>query len=328
MLSTLTSIAILFSIPYNNSVQTKRIKLIPSGENYVFKLNTKGVIITGTYDVTYNNKTYNPNEKDIRKGDTIIEANSKKISNINDLSNLIKDSSSLNLKIKRKNEILKRELPIYKINNISRSGLYVKDRVIGVGTITYIDPSTMIYGGLGHEVVDNDTNSIVDLSSGEIYYNDVISITKGSNMHPGEKVSNTSLKESIGNVLINSSYGMFGKYYRSISNSRAYEIAYKNEIKKGKARVLTCVKGNEVKSYEIMITSLKKQDENGTKGITFKINDSELLSIAGGVYSGMSGSPIIQNNKIVGAVTHVLVDDIQYGYGIYIDNMYNKQISK
>ena len=324
MISTITSIAILFSFPLNTNSYYKRIKLIPSGENFVFKLNTNGVVVTGTYDVISNNVTYNPSSNDIKKGDVIVEANNKKITKIDDLSSLLKDSSKVSVKIKRKEEFLYRDLYIYKVNNIARSGLYVKDRVIGVGTLTYIDPSSMTFGGLGHEVIDNDTSSLVDLSSGEIYANEVISITKGTNMHPGEKVSNTSFDNKIGNVLLNTKYGMFGNYYKSISSYKSYEMAYKNEIKKGEAEILTCVKGSEVRSYKIDITSLKKQDNQGTKGISFKITDEELLSLSGGVYSGMSGSPIIQNNRIIGAVTHVLVDNIQYGYGIYIDNMYNK----
>lgn len=324
MLSTLASITFLISsVTINNN---ERVYLIPSGENIVFKMNTNGVVVTGTYDVKHDNGIYNPERNsDIKRGDIIISANNKKILNINDLSQEINNNNQIDIEYKRKNKIKKTSIYIYNVDNISRSGLYVKDKVIGVGTMTYIDPKNMMYGALGHEVIDNDTKELVELSNGTISYNDVLSIKKGENHHPGEKISQTNLENIDGNILINSNKGMFGKINKA-NKSKGYPIAYQNEIKEGKAKILTCIKGNDVKEYDIEITSLKKQNIDQTKGITFKITDNELLNISGGVYSGMSGSPIIQNNMIIGAVTHVLVDNIEYGYGLYIENMYRKQI--
>ena len=324
MLSTLASITFLISSVTINS--NDRVYLIPSGENIVFKMNTNGVVVTGTYDVKHDKGIYNPERNsDIKRGDIIISVNNKKILNINDLSHEINTNNQLNVEFKRQNKMKKTIIYIYNVDNISRSGLYVKDKVIGVGTMTYIDPKNMMYGALGHEVIDNDTKDIVDLSNGTISYNDVLSIKKGENHHPGEKISQINLENVDGNILINSNKGMFGKINK-INKSKGYPIAYQNEIREGKATILTCVKGSDVKEFDIEITSLKKQNIDQTKGITFKITDNELLNMSGGVYSGMSGSPIIQNNMIIGAVTHVLVDNIEYGYGLYIENMYRKQI--
>ena len=327
MFTSIASIAFLLTTPFN-LVKSNRIKLIPSGANILFKVDTKGVVVTGTYQVNANNIKYDPSvNSDIKKGDIILSSNNKSINSIDDLIDTIDDNNQLNLSIKRNGRIENRELKIYYVNDLPRTGLYVKDKVLGVGTLTYIDPKNLIYGSLGHEVIDNDTTKLVEYKSGKVYYNDVVGIKKGVNSHPGEKISNTEMKDEFGNIISINNMGLFGKYNNSIENLKQYEIGYQNEIKKGKATVLTCIKGNNVESFDIEITDLKKQDLNGIKGMTFKITDKELLDISGGVYSGMSGSPIIQNNRIIGAVTHVLVDNIKYGYALYIENMLNTQYS-
>ena len=178
-----------------------------------------------------------------------------------------------------------------------------------------------IYGALGHEVIDNSTNQIIDVDSGYIYKENVINISKGSNGNPGEKQSTTNLSVKLGDIEANTEYGIFGNLDSSKNSSYVTSIANRKEVKLGKATILTCIEGNKVEEFEIEITSLKKQE---LKGITFKITDERLLKKAGGVYSGMSGSPIIQNGKLVGAVTHVIVHNISTGYGIYIEDMYEE----
>lgn len=324
MIASIAAMTVLLASPI--SAKQERLKLIPSGENIVFKMNTKGIIVTGTYDVTHDKGTYNPDKNsDIKRGDIILKINNQSISSLNDLVSEIKTSEQLNLEISRNDQILNKTLKIYTVNNVKKSGLYVKDRVLGVGTITYIDPKNMTYGALGHEVVDLDTKKKVNITDGEIYSNPVISVSKGSNQHPGEKISQTKLDCKIGSIAINSDKGMFGRYYQDVSKLKTYEIGFQNEVKKDTAYVLTCIKDNEVKPYEIKITETRNQDLSQTKSFTFKITDKTLLEKTGGVFSGMSGSPIIQNNRLIGSVTHVLVDSVEYGYGLYIENMYNQQ---
>lgn len=324
MFASIASIAFLLTVPFYTN--QKRIELIPSGENMLFRVDTKGVVVSGTYLVEDSNNNYDPaRDSDIKKGDIIIRANKKNIQSIDDLLISIEKQTQVDVQINRKGKILDKSLEIHYINQIPRTGLYVKDKVIGVGTMTYIDPTNMIYASLGHEVIDNDTQSIVEYRGGASYYNSVTGIKKGVNHHPGEKISNTEMTDAFGNIVSISNKGLFGKYQKSLSGRKSYPIALKDEVKKGKAEILTCVNGNEVKSYDVEITEIKKQDEQGIKGLTFKIVDQELIDIAGGVYAGMSGSPIIQNDHLIGAVTHVLVDNIKYGYGLFIDNMYTYQ---
>lgn len=325
MTTFLSTITFLMASVVPQQYKMERKELVASGENIVFKMQTKGIVITGTYNVEIDNISYNPSSNDIKKGDIIIGVDDITITSIDDLSNYINNinNSQVVLKINRNNNLLKRNLKIIKINNIVRTGLYVKDKVLGVGTMTFIDPKTNYYGALGHEIVDSDTMTSKYIDEGSFYYNDVISIKKGENGHPGEKITKTEMKNQNGQIFVNTNMGIFGKV-DSYSSKYIYPIKSKEEIKISKAYILTCIKGKEVKPYEIEIVSLKKQNIDETKGITFKIIDEELLSVAGGVYSGMSGSPIIQDNYFIGAVTHVIVNDIQYGYGLYIENMLNK----
>lgn len=328
MFTSIAAITFLLSAPTVSTNGKPRVKLIPSGENIVFKMNTNGVVVTGTYDIHTEKGIINPQKDyDVKKGDIIVKANNRIVSELSDLTSEINKTDQLKLQINRSNQLIERTLNIQTSDNIKKSGLFVKDRVLGVGTITYIDPNNNYYGALGHEVVDNDTKRNVNLKNGEIYQNDVISVSKGTNQHPGEKISKTELKNQIGTIITNTNKGMFGKYYQDTSKLKKYEIGYANEIKKDKAYLLTCIRGNQIKPYEIKITEVKKQEITDTKSFTFKITDKELISQTGGVFSGMSGSPIIQDNRLIGAVTHVMLDKIEYGYGLFIENMYHQELN-
>ena len=309
-----------------SSVNKNQLDIIPSGENIVFEIKPEGIIITGSYKVKIDSYSYDPlKDSDIRIGDIILEVNNTKISSIEEFLDAINQNQettySVNLLIKRNQSKITKKLNIKKLDNIPKTGLFVKERVLGVGTLTFIDTENNIYGALGHEVIDNSTNQIIDVDSGYIYKENVINISKGSNGNPGEKQSTTNLSVKLGDIEANTEYGIFGNLDSSKNSSYVTSIANRNEVKLGKATILTCIEGNKVEEFEIAITSLKKQE---LKGITFKITDERLLKKAGGVYSGMSGSPIIQNGKLVGAVTHVIVNNISTGYGIYIEDMYEE----
>ena len=308
-----------------SSVNKNQLDIIPSGENIVFEIKPEGIIITGSYKVKIDSYSYDPlKDSDIRIGDIILEVNNTKISSIEEFLDAInqnQETYSVNLLIKRNQSKITKKLNIKKLDNIPKTGLFVKERVLGVGTLTFIDTENNIYGALGHEVIDNSTDQIIDVDSGYIYKENVINISKGSNGNPGEKQSTTNLSVKLGDIEANTEYGIFGNLDSSKNSSYVTSIANRNEVKLGKATILTCIEGNKVEEFEIEITSLKKQE---LKGITFKITDERLLKKAGGVYSGMSGSPIIQNGKLVGAVTHVIVNNISTGYGIYIEDMYEE----
>ena len=303
--------------------------IIPSGENIVFEIKTEGVIISGTYKVIIDDYSYDPlKDSDIRVGDIILEVNHIKVSSIKDFLdtlNSFSESDSVDLLLKRDKAKIGKKLKIKKLDNIVKTGLFVKDKVLGVGTLTFIDTDNNVYGALGHEVIDTISNNLLEVSQGSIYKENVLNITKGTNGNPGEKLSTTNLNVKFGDITSNTEYGIFGHLDSTKGTSYINQFAKRNEIKLGKASILTCIKGNKVEEFEIEITSLKEKE---LKGITFKITDKRLLEKTGGVYSGMSGSPIIQNGKLVGAVTHVIVNNITTGYGIYIEEMYNQCIEK
>lgn len=307
------------------------IDLIPGGENVVFEMKTDGLIVTGSYDVKNDSSIYNPSKhSDIIKGDIIKKVEGYKISSVSEFINAFNrflSQNEVDLTLKRKDHLIERSLKVIPQDNGFKTGLYVKERLIGIGTMSFYDPVNKIYGALGHEVIDSDTKEIFDIKSGTVYQDEVIGITKGSDGHPGEKNSEVTLEDSFGSITANTEFGIFGTVDEIPSNLKPIKMASKDEVKLGKAQVLTNVKGDTVKSYSIEITSLKPQNEIATKGISFKITDSELIKVAGGVFSGMSGSPIIQNEMIVGAVTHVLIDNIKCGYGVYMEYMYQVALS-
>ena len=261
-----------------SSVNKNQLDIIPSGENIVFEIKPEGIIITGSYKVKIDSYSYDPlKDSDIRIGDIILEVNNTKISSIEEFLDAInqnQETYSVNLLIKRNQSKITKKLNIKKLDNIPKTGLFVKERVLGVGTLTFIDTENNIYGALGHEVIDNSTNQIIDVDSGYIYKENVINISKGSNGNPGEKQSTTNLSVKLGDIEANTEYGIFGNLDSSKNSSYVTSIANRNEVKLGKATILTCIEGNKVEEFEIEITSLKKQE---LKGITFKITDERLL---------------------------------------------------
>ena len=285
--------------------------IIASGENIGIKVNSKGVLVVGKYPI---NGKYLSNS--IEVGDTIIS-----VSSIDDFTNQINNSNCdlLNIRYLRGTNEYETTLDLLYDNGICKTGLYVKDSIIGIGTLTYIDPNTKKFGALGHEILTKETNKIFDTNKGTIFDSEVISIEKSRNGIPGEKNARYYSDKIQGNVLKNTKQGIFGDYISDIDSNKLYKVAQPNEIKKGNAKIRTVIEGNIVKEYDITITNLV-YDQN-IKNIYFDIIDEELLNKTGGVIQGMSGSPIIQGDYIIGAVTHVVIDNPKKGYGIFITNM-------
>ena len=320
-LSILISISSFF-YPPSSEVSS----IIPGGENIGIEIKSKGVVVIGGYDVVSETEKYNPiKESDIQKGDLIYEVDGVNVENIQDLLDVINSNYKkgyVNLSILRNNKYINRQLKFVKSSsaNTIKTGLLVKERILGLGTVTFYDPETKIYGALGHKLVDSDFSSIVDINSGSIFESDVTGIKKSSMGNVGQIIADIDENEKIGNVFLNTDYGIFG-YYDICPDKDALQVATHQDVHLGEAYIYTTLNDDDVEKYKIEITSLKKQDIISTKGISFKITDKDLLDKAGGIVQGMSGSPIIQDNKIVGAVTHVLVDSVKKGYGIYIDYM-------
>ncbi len=191
--------------------------------------------------------------------------------------------------------------------------------------MTFYEPKTKKYGALGHVISDMDTKKPIVVEDGQIVKSTVTSIEKGRNGTPGEKLARFSAdREIIGNITVNSPFGIFGKLNKNITNGildKPMPIALSHQVEEGPAQILTVVSGNEVEAYDIEIVSTIPQKFPATKGMVIKVVDKKLLNETGGIVQGMSGSPIIQNNKVVGAVTHVFVNDPTSGYGVHIEWM-------
>ena len=253
-------------------------------------------------------------------GDQIIELNNNKIDDINTLNSYLNDNKNI-FKIIRGKEEKTIESNIVYEDNTYKTGLYVKESVTGIGTLTYIDPSTNIYGSLGHEIILSSTNKGVEVKTGIIYDSFVKGIDRSLSGKVGSKNASIRYNNKLGTVIKNTPVGLFGKYVYSVPKKDLIEVANFNEIELGEAYIYTNIDGNDVKAYKINITSINKSKIKTSKSISFKIEDDELINKTGGIVQGMSGSPIIQNNKIIGAVTHVVVSNPMEGYGVFIRTM-------
>ena len=236
------------------------------------------------------------------------------------ISSNIKDDK-INITVERNGKTIDTYLNVVSENNILKTGLYIKEKINGVGSLTYIDPVTKIYGALGHEVTMNETNNIVEVRSGNIYESYVNSIDRSANGTVGSKNATIDFKSTLGTILENTKKGIFGNYEVEMPNTEPMKVADFDDIELGKAYIYTTINGEEKEKYEIEITNKEKKSIDTSKAISFKIIDNRLLEETGGIVQGMSGSPIIQNNKIIGAVTHVVVDDVTKGYAIFIRTM-------
>ncbi len=303
-----------FMFPFEVLAYSKYI--IPGGNTLGIEINSDGIMVIGFYEI--NGKL---NKSNLKVGDYIKKVNDKDVSSILELTNEIEnnDKDSITITYKRDDKLLTTKLNLIYENNIYKTGLYVKDKITGIGTLSYIDPETHIYGALGHEIVESSHNKIVEIKTGNIFKNTITSITKSMSGHPGSKNAKFYKNMTYGTITKNTNKGIYGIYNDPLPSTKALPVASKDEIVVGKASILTVLENEEIKSYDIEITSINETSK--TKNISFIITDNELLKKTGGVVQGMSGSPIIQNDKIIGAVTHVVVDEPKSGYGIFITSM-------
>ena len=289
------------------------------GNTLGIEVNCDGILIVGFYQI---DGKYNKGSKELKVGDYIKKVNGAEVYTLNDLSKEIeKYTSELEVEIifERNNEELKTKLSLINDNGIYKTGLYVKDSIVGIGTLTYIDPETGIYGALGHEIIESNSKSIVEIRDGSIFRNSIISIDKSSVGTAGSKNAKYFYNTVYGNIFKNTNHGIFGKYNSSIENLELVKVANNSDIKIGKAYIYTVLDKEKVEEFEINITKINETSD--TKNITFEIVDKDLLKKTGGVVQGMSGSPIMQNDMIIGVVTHVIVDNPYIGYGLFITTM-------
>ncbi len=321
-LNVFLSLFLLFICLISSSVVYAKddIYVIPGGDAIGLKLDT-GVYVAGKFQVSTKTTKLTPwKNSDIEEGDHIISCNGITVLKTVDLNRLIQNTENniATLEIQRDTEKFTTEIDVVKtINGEQTIGLYVKDRLIGIGTLTYIDPETKSFGSLGHGISDKTLN--FGNVSGELVLSQIEGIKKGIPGTSGEK--RASIKSgNIGTISINSITGIYGKV-NIVDKRKTIRVAEQSEVKKGAAKILTVVDGTKIESFNIEIISINLQDSRGVKGIKFRVTDQRLIDVAGGIVQGMSGSPIIQNNMIVGAVSHVSLEDPTIGYGMHIEWM-------
>lgn len=312
-----TFILLLFIIPINVFAYSNYI--IPGGETIGIEVNSKGVLVVGFYKV---NDSYIGRNAGFEIGDKIIELNNSEVNSISSMIEIINttNTNTVEVTILRNNEEKTINLEMSKdSDNVLKTGLYVKDSITGIGTLTYIDPETKVFGALGHEIMEKTTNERFDIKSGIIFGANVTGINKSRDGTAGEKNARYDKTEVFGNIKDNEISGIFGSFTSNYSSKEKLEVGEKKDIKTGPATIKTVIKDDKVEDFSINI--LKTDDSNEVKNILFEITDENLLKETGGIVQGMSGSPIIQDNKIIGAVTHVIVNDTTKGYGIFITTM-------
>ena len=295
--------------------------VMASGKNIGIELKSDYVLVVGSYDINNHNILY---ESELQIGDKIKEVNGISVNSAYELNEAINKINKDNITVTylRDDTIKKANIKLYKDGNNYKSGLYVKDTIRGVATLTYIDVDNKTYGALGHEIIEKTTKSKFDLSSGTIFKSTVTGITKSYDGTPGEKNARSESSEVYGDVVENTQSGLFGNYTDTIPNSKMYKVVTSDEIKLGSAKILTTIKDEEIAAYDIDI--LRINNNSKTKNILFEVTDKNLLDVAGGIVQGMSGSPILQNGKLVGAVTHVFINNPTKGYGIFAESMINE----
>ncbi|MFS0781001.1 SpoIVB peptidase [Bacillus sp. 1P06AnD] len=307
-------------------------KVIPGGQSIGVKLNTVGVLVVGHHLIQTTNGKNSPGEvAGVKVGDIITEINGHAIKKMSEVSQYVQESGEegkpMDLVLKRENETINTKLTPMKDKNeqIFKLGLYIRDSAAGIGTLTFYHPDSKKYGALGHVISDSDTKKPIVVKDGQVVSSTVTSIEKGSNGDPGEKLARfSSNNEIIGTIKRNSPFGIFGSLKNEVPNGmmdKAIPITLSHQVKEGPAQILTVVDGTKVEKFDIEILSTIPQKFPAIKGMVLKVTDKRLLKKTGGIVQGMSGSPIIQDGKLIGAVTHVFVNDPTSGYGVHIEWM-------
>ena len=299
--------------------------VVPLGKAIGMKMYTEGVLVVGMSEIE-GEKPYQ--NSGIEEGDRIIEINNTKISNTDDLVKCVNSSQGNEIKIKYisdNEELVTKIEPTKTSENEYKLGLWVRDAAAGVGTLTFYEPSTGSFASLGHGINDVDTAELIEIANGELVTANILDIVKGTDGSPGEIRGSIDSGITIGNIYKNTEFGVYGNITNlsglNVDTSNEIEVADRSEITTGKAEILCELENGKTEYYEIEIKKIFKDNNQDNKSMLIEITDEELIEKTGGIIQGMSGAPIIQNNKFVGAVTHVLVNDSKVGYGVFADLM-------
>ena len=317
----------------------KEVKVTPVDEQEIYVsgstigiyMETEGVLVIDTGEIEdQNGEMKEPAKNLVRQGDYIVSFNGEKISTkrelINDIAGL--DGEEVTLEVKREGESVPVSVtPVKDTKGDYKLGIWVRDDTQGIGTLTYVDQNGR-YGALGHGISDIDTAQLLNIRNGALYKAQILAINKGSKGNPGELAGFIRYDDRniLGSIEINSKNGIYGQFYKGAEDGitlKKMPVAYKQDVKTGEASVLCNVDG-EVREYQAEIKRIDLNHEDTNKSFVIQITDEKLLEKTGGIVQGLSGSPVLQNGKMVGAMTHVFVQDSTSGYGIFIENMLGK----
>ncbi len=308
--------------------EQNRVQLYPMGMPVGIYLKTEGVLVVGTAAIDgIDGSSYEPAKNIVQSGDYILRVDGKTVGTKEELAECISccGGATLDLQVMRKSEVIDLAVtPVQTAENKYQAGIWVRNDTQGIGTMTYLDEDGS-FGALGHGISDVDTSTLLTLKSGTLYKADILSIVKGAAGQPGELagVIHYNDESVLGEITKNETNGIYGTVYSSAffeDGQETLPVAYKQEIHEGTATVICCLDGTR-QEYEIEIEEINLNSGDVNKGMVIRITDPRLLELTGGIVQGMSGSPIIQNGRIVGAVTHVFVNDPTKGYGIFMENM-------
>lgn len=302
--------------------------VIPGGEAIGLRLYTSGVLVVGMSEIVgTDNKSYSPyKDSGIQEGDMIVKIDDKAITCTSDLITKVNECNGNSVEItyvRDGNNYITEIKPTKTEENEYKLGLWVRDAAAGVGTITYYDPESQMFGALGHGILDIDTDQLIDIAKGEVITSKILSIVKGEKGKPGEVQGSIDNGKVIGVVYKNTNFGIYGKLtdVSLIEGGKTLEVMPRDEVKLGKATIICTLDNNKREEYEIEIEKLYTSTNRNNKNMIIKVTDERLLEKTGGIIQGMSGSPILQDGKFVGAVTHVMVNNPEKGYGIFADTM-------
>ena len=307
--------------------------LIPGGQSVGIKMNVKGVLVVGLEEIETEDSIVSPGyTAGLEIGDIVTAVNGEEVQYAGDVSKIVnaakdkKKNGSINIKVRRKDKELSFDLvPVKeKTSGEYKIGLWVKEKIAGIGTMTFYDPKTNVIASLGHGIYESRTGTLLEAGNGELLRTEVKSIKEGHIGKPGEiRGIFYADDEAIGDVKKNSLYGIYakGKKTEKLNLARPIVMGYQDQIEEGDAYILTTIDGDTVEKFDIKITKVNRQSTPDSKSMEIEVVDDRLLKYCGGIVQGMSGSPIIQNNRLIGAVTHVFVNNPTKGYGIFAEWM-------
>ncbi|MCP3763279.1 SpoIVB peptidase [Domibacillus sp. A3M-37] len=312
------------------AVQEKRerVFVVPSGQSVGVQLETKGLYVVGFHFIETDTDRISPGEAaGLLPGDVITRVNGHKVTEPQAIRPYVQKAAdqqkSVKLTVMRGKKMLDLSVKPVKDSgtNISKLGLYIKNKTAGIGTLTFYEPKSKKFGALGHVISDLQSGKPFAPVKGTLYPARVTGIKKAAEGVPGEKTADIPTEKKWGDVTSNTPFGLFGQLEHDMDGAKIYPAAHPDEVEEGPAQIWTVTKNNQIETYNISITRTIQQTKPAIKGMIIKMTDPRLINKTGGIVQGMSGSPILQNGRVIGAVTHVFVNDPLSGYGVHIDWM-------